>query len=71
MSAGQPLAYRDGRWRDGEVVAGRLIIGGVPVVGPRGGAIADPEGGTVVDTAARQTLASILSALRQHGLIAG
>jgi hypothetical protein len=71
MSAGQPLAYRDGRWRDGEVVAGRLIICGVPVVGPRGGAIAEPEGGTVIDTAARQTLARILSALRQHGLIAG
>ena len=69
--SGQPIVYRDGRWHDGDVVAGRIIVGGVAVVGPRGGAIADPDGGTVVDAVARKTLTGILNALRQHGLIAG
>jgi len=70
-SSGQSLAYRDGRWREGDVVAARLVIGGVPVVGTRGTAIPDPDGGTIVDAAARKTLTGILNALRQHGLIAG
>lgn len=40
------------------------------VVGARAAAIADPAGGTVIDSEARTAVAGMLSAMRQHGLIA-
>jgi hypothetical protein len=40
------------------------------VVGPQAAAIADPDGGAVVDGEARTAIAAILAALRSHGLIA-
>lgn len=70
-SSAKPVAYRDGLWREGDISGTRVMIDGVRVVGPRGMAVADPAGGTVVDDAARSTIAAILSAMRQHGLIAG
>jgi len=39
------------------------------VVGPRGDAIAEPEGGSVVDAEARAVINAVLAALRAHGLI--
>ena len=69
-STRQPIVYHDDAWHDGDVYAGRLVIGGETVVGARGGAIGDPVGGTIVDDVAREILIKILSALRQHGLIA-
>ena len=59
-----------GAWTAGEERASRLLVGGVPVVGPRGPAIAGPTGGTTVDAEARAALAAVLGALREHGLIA-
>lgn len=47
-----------------------LYIGVNRVVAARQGAIADPTGGSVVDTQARAALGQALSALRAHGLIA-
>jgi len=46
------------------------VIGGEAVLGARQGAIAEPDGGSVVDTQARATLGAILAALRSHGLVA-
>lgn len=60
--------FAAGAWHFGEVY-GRLIVGGVQLIGPRAAAIAQPNGGTTVDAEARSTLASILQMLRAHGLI--
>lgn len=57
-------------WTVGILSAAQLVIGGAPVVGPRQGAIAAPDGGAVIDGEARAAIAAILSALRSHGLIA-
>lgn len=62
--------YAGGAWQIGQVRASELLVDGVQVVGAQGAAIADPSGGATVDTEARAALASILAALRQHGLIA-
>ena len=45
-------------------------LDGDQVLSGRQPAIADVSGGAVIDVQARSALASILSALRQHGLIA-
>jgi len=41
----------------------------VQVVGPQGSPVADPSGGSTVDSEARTAIGAILSALRAHGLI--
>lgn len=71
VSSAKPIAYREGVWREGDVVGDRLMIGGVRVVGARAAAIADPAGGSVTDETVRGTVVAILAALRQHGLISG
>jgi len=40
-------------------------------VSERRAAIADPNGGGMIDAEARTALVSVLAALRDHGLIAG
>lgn len=70
ISSAKPIAYRNGLWQEGDVIADRLVIAGKSVVGAQAGRIADPAGGTVADEPARQAIAGILGALRQHGLIA-
>lgn len=57
-------------WQVGQQRAARLVVGGIPVVGGQQPAIADPAGGTTVDTEARTALSAVLAALRAHGLIA-
>ena len=69
-SEGIDAAYRGGAWVFGELRASALVVGGNQVVGARGAAVADAAGGTVIDTQARATLASLLVSLRSHGLIA-
>ena len=60
--------FSDGEWHVGQAY-GRLIVDGEQGVGVRGEAIDDPGGGTVIDVEARDTIAAILSALREHGLV--
>ena len=62
--------HRAGAWEFGNVRGSSLVVGDVQVVGSRASAIADPSGGTVIDSQARGTVSQILAALRQHGLIA-
>jgi hypothetical protein len=57
-------------WEKGEVPAIRLTVGGAQVVGAQQSAIADPTGGTTQDMAARTAISAVLTALRNHGLIA-
>jgi hypothetical protein len=64
-------ARHDGtQWLIGELHATGVSIGGMRVLGSRQAAIADPSGGTIIDTEARSSVAAALSALRAHGLIA-
>jgi hypothetical protein len=62
--------FMGGVWTIGEVRASRVLVDGVPVLGPRGVSIAEPTGGTAVDSEARAVLNAILAMLREHGLIA-
>jgi hypothetical protein len=67
--SGLELAYRDGLWTSGSLRASEVLIGGQRVLGARQAAVADPAGGTVVDTQGRLAITQILAALRAQGLI--
>ncbi|MEN2786494.1 DUF2793 domain-containing protein [Sphingomonas qilianensis] len=71
VQGGVLARFAGGVWNAGDVTASRLMIGGNMVVGPQQAAIAAPTGGTVTDGQARVAIASILQAMRTHGLIAG
>lgn len=68
-STGMTAAYRNGAWELGVLRGSSLLCGGQQVVGARVAAIADPQGGVQVDAEARAAIASILAAMRAHGLI--
>lgn len=61
---------RAGGWVIGDLAAGRVVVGGQQVVGPRGAAVAAPSGGATVDVEARSALAALIARLTEHGLIA-
>lgn len=65
---GVMLVYRGG-WQAHWPVSG-LTIGGRTVLAANPVAISPPGGGTVVDAEARATLAAVLNALRQMGVLA-
>ena len=67
--SGVIATYLPAGWDIGTLRASALHVAGEQVVGVRMAAIPDASGGTVVDVEARAALASILHALRQHGLI--
>lgn len=67
---GLPVRWSGTEWLIGELAAASLRVGGVQVVGEQGAAIVAPAGGTVIDSASRTSIISILQALRNHGLIA-
>jgi Protein of unknown function (DUF2793) len=62
--------FQGDSWTVGEQVAACVVIDGEQVVGARRPAIADPAGGSVIDAESRSALASLLAAIRSHGLIA-
>ena len=57
-------------WLTGETRGSVLIHSGQQVVGARQAAITAATGGSNADTESRTAIASILAALRSHGLIA-
>jgi hypothetical protein len=64
-------AWHDGSaWRNGATPTGGIIVGGAQVVGEQQPAIGDVSDGATVDIEARAAVASILAAMREHGLIA-
>jgi hypothetical protein len=65
-----PAMFDGASWTLGAVHARNLVIGGLAVVGAQQSGIANPSGGTTPDTEARAAVTAILSALREHGLIA-
>ncbi len=62
--------YFSGQWQKGRVMASRLDISGLQVVGAQQAAIVDATGGVTIDAEARTALDSLLAACRAHGLIA-
>lgn len=68
--SGQLIERRSGAWESGIMRALEYQAGGLTVVRQRQPPIADPAGGDVIDTQGRAAIASILSMLRTHGLIA-
>ena len=69
-STGLRARFSSGEWQFGVLNAASIRVNGNQVLSGRQPAIADAAGGAVVDEQARSALASILTALRQHGLIA-
>jgi hypothetical protein len=69
-ASGTSATFRNGAWEVGVLRAGSLLIDDEQVVGSRGAAIDSPSGGAVVDTEGRLAIEAILTAMRQHGLIA-
>ena len=67
--SGQAALFADGAWEKGHLRGTKLFIGADQVVGARGAAVADPAGGTTVDSEARAAIVAILGRLRAHGLI--
>lgn len=68
-SASVSAIYDGGMWQIGTLYGSRVVIGGAQVVGAQAPSIADPSGGVTTDSEARAAISSILTALRQHGLI--
>ncbi|PVX29002.1 DUF2793 domain-containing protein [Sphingomonas pokkalii] len=66
--SGVPARFLGGEWYQNRTY-GEVFVQGHQVVGERGAAIAEPEGGTTVDVEARRTISAVLDALRGHGLI--
>ena len=48
-----------------------MSFSGKSALVPMSSGVADPAGGTTIDTQARATLANLLANLRAHGLIDG
>lgn len=69
-TSGVQAAWDGVAWQTGRIVGDALILGGTQVVGGQRAAIADATGGSTVDLEARASLAKVLTALREHGLVA-
>jgi hypothetical protein len=67
--AGLHLRWSGTAWVAGEVIAERLMIGGLQLVGSRQPSVPSPSGGTTIDAEARAAVAAVIVALRSHGLI--
>lgn len=67
---GHAMTYGVAGWRDGAVRDYGFHVAGQKVVGSRQAAIADPDGGAIIDAESRSSIAAILTALSAHGLIA-
>lgn len=69
-TSGITATYMPNGWEVGIIRAAQILVEGEQVIGAQAAAIADPAGGGVVDSEARIAVAGVLSAMRQHGLIA-
>lgn len=69
LDEGMFARWNGGVWVAGILTANAVKIGGVQIIGSRAPSISNPDGGGTVDVEARTAVESILSALRDHGLI--
>jgi hypothetical protein len=70
VDRGNAVRYDGTGWTDEEVRGDGYFVAGDRVLAGRQAAIANPTGGTTIDSEVRATVAAILAALRGHGLIA-
>jgi hypothetical protein len=68
--SGQAIVRRNGAWESGIARVQEVRVGRAKVVGSRQPSIAVPSGGAVSDGECRAAVASIITALQTHGLIA-
>jgi hypothetical protein len=68
--SGLTVRYDGENWIMGALAAARIEINGVQVLAAQQAAIDTPDGGTIIDTEAREVLTNVINALRTHGLIA-
>jgi len=68
--SGLTWAYEAGSWTAGISKVAEVHIGGRKVLGGQQPGISSPSGGQLVDQEARTAIAALLTALRQHGIIA-
>lgn len=66
---GHSMSHDGDEWMDAPVREDGLYVEGLRVVGNRQGAIAEPVGGAAPDSEARSAIGSILTVMRNHGLI--
>jgi len=69
IDRGHLVRFDGSGWEDGALRADGLYVDGVRVAGARRPAIGNPVGGGSIDSEARSSIAAILSAMRDHGLI--
>lgn len=69
LDRGNAVRFGGMGWVDEPVRSDGLYLGGVRLLTARQMAIADPSGGATQDGEARLAIASILAALRVHGMI--
>lgn len=69
QAAGHWIYWSGEAWSDGDWPVAALTIGGEQVVGPRQPDVPTPSGGTTIDAEARAAIASVIAALKSHGLI--
>nr|WP_314447008.1 DUF2793 domain-containing protein [uncultured Sphingomonas sp.] len=67
--SGQHWRFLGDSWTVGTVSAAKVLIDGVPVIAKQQLPIANAIGGQTVDAEARNALAKVLDAMREHGLI--
>jgi hypothetical protein len=67
--SGETFQWRSGAWEGGVLRCQQIQIGGQTLLRERQPAIADPDGGAVIDSESRDAVGAILNALRTHGLI--
>jgi hypothetical protein len=68
-TTGETMVRRNGAWETGIVRAREIRVDGQRVLGTRQPPIDAPAGGSTVDEEARIALATVIAALRAHGLI--
>ncbi|HEX7781169.1 MAG TPA: DUF2793 domain-containing protein [Sphingobium sp.] len=66
---GHAMLFDGGDWADENARADGYYVDGQQVVAGRQASIANPAGGSVIDSEARAAIAAIIAALRSHGLV--
>lgn len=69
-SDGNGYVHNGTIWQAAQVRTNAVYISGNQIITTRQSAISDPTGGATTDSQARTAISSILTALRNHGLIA-
>ena len=70
LDRGHSLRFDGSIWLDEGTREDGFYVANERIIGPREAPIANPDGGSTIDTEARDAINGLLSCLRSHGLIA-